>query len=105
MDVMRFLLPDLMEAKQLRTAYALERYSNGAIPITTANRLVKAGYKPKRLDLETLDALVRVFNVKDMNALLKPDEARLTPPAPPSGKPAVQTGGKKKPAPRRKSRA
>jgi hypothetical protein len=63
MLVMRFLLPKLMEAKNLPTAYALERYSKGALPITTATRLVKAGYKPKRIDLDTLDVLCDIFNV------------------------------------------
>lgn len=82
---MRFLLPKLMESKGLPTAYALERYSKGALPITTATRLVKAGWRLKRIDMETLDALCDVFNVGP-GELLERDAKRPT--ATSSGQPA-----------------
>ena len=57
MILMRFKLPELMEARGLTTAYALAKASGGAIPITTANRLVVAKGRPKRIDMDTLAAL------------------------------------------------
>lgn len=54
---MRFKLPELMEARGIPTAYALAKQSGGTIPITTANRLVVAKGRPKRIDMETLEAL------------------------------------------------
>lgn len=63
MIAMRFLLPDLMRARGIPTAYALAKASKGAIPITTANRLVVAKEHPKRIDMDTLEALCAVLNV------------------------------------------
>jgi DNA-binding Xre family transcriptional regulator len=60
---MRLRLPDLMAERGVRTAYALAKASRGAIPITTAARLVEANGRPKRIDLATLDALCDVFGV------------------------------------------
>lgn len=61
---MRFRLPDLMAARGLRTAYALMKASNGSIPMTTANRLVLAKERPKRIDMDTLDALCDLFGIE-----------------------------------------
>lgn len=60
---MRFRLAELMEKRGLKTAYALAKASHGTIPITTANRLVVAQGRPKRIDLETLEALCAVLDV------------------------------------------
>lgn len=70
---MRLRLSELMEAKGLKTAYALERYSKGVLPITTATRLVKAKDRPKRVDLATLQDLCDVFKLDDMNDLFERD--------------------------------
>lgn len=67
---MRLKLSKLMADRGLATAYALERFSKGALPITTATRLVNAKDRPKRIDLETLQILCEVFGLKDMNELL-----------------------------------
>jgi DNA-binding Xre family transcriptional regulator len=64
MVLMRFLLPELMTARGIPTAYALAKASHGAIPITTANRLVVAKHRPKRIDMETLEALCAVLDVE-----------------------------------------
>lgn len=60
---MRFRLPELMRARGIPTAYALTKASKGAIPITTAHRLVTADGHPKRVDLATLDVLCDVLEV------------------------------------------
>lgn len=74
---MRFRLLDLMEAKSIGTAYQLSRESNGAIPITTAQRLVNDAKKGavKRLDLDTIDALCEVLGCEP-NALLERDKPK-----------------------------
>lgn len=51
-----------MAAAGLSTAYALSKASGGAIPITTAHRLVTAKDRPKRIDLDTLEALCAVLD-------------------------------------------
>lgn len=78
MFVMRLKLPDLMEAHGLHNAYALMRASKGELTITTAARLVKADGKPKRIDMETLDALCRLFGVENMNDLFERDDVPAT---------------------------
>jgi DNA-binding Xre family transcriptional regulator len=60
---MRLKLPELMEARGMKSAYALMKASAGAMNITTAVRLVEAEGKPKRIDMTTLDVLCDIFNV------------------------------------------
>jgi hypothetical protein len=69
----RFKLPELMEKRGLKNAYALMKASKGALTITTAMRLVEAGENPKRLDMKTLDTLCAIFELKDMNRLIARD--------------------------------
>ena len=79
MFLVRLKLPTLMEREGMKNAYALMKASKGEMTITTAMRLVKADGKPKRVDLATLDTLVRIFDLKDMNELWERDDM---PPAP-----------------------
>jgi len=60
---MRLRLPELMAARGIKTAYALSTRSRGALPISTAHRLVKADGHPDRIDLATLDVLCDVLDV------------------------------------------
>ena len=80
MFVVRLKLPDLMQTAGLRNAYALMKASKGELTITTATRLVKADGKPKRIDMDTLDTLCRIFGVKNMNDLFERDDVPATTP-------------------------
>lgn len=68
---MRLRLPELMAAQKLRTAYALAKASKGAIPISTAHRLVEAEGKPDRIDMRTLDALCDTLKCKPSELLAR----------------------------------
>ena len=74
MFLMRLKLPGLMAEQGMKNAYALMKASHGELTITTATRLVKADGKPKRVDLATLDTLVRIFDLRDMNDLWERDD-------------------------------
>lgn len=84
MYLMRLRLPTLMAREGMRNAYALMKASKGEMTITTATRLVRADGKPKRVDLATLDTLVRIFHLTDMNELWERDDADAPPPAAPA---------------------
>jgi len=72
---MRLRLPELMKARQMRTAYALAKASDFAISITTAARLVDEENPPARVDLRTLEVLCDVFDVGP-GELLERDKKR-----------------------------
>jgi DNA-binding Xre family transcriptional regulator len=74
MLLMRLKLPELMAERKLKNAYALMKASRGDLTITTAVRLVEADGKPKRVDLNTLDTLCRMFDVEDMNDIFVRDD-------------------------------
>lgn len=70
---MRLRLPELMRRRGLETAYSLAKASRGAIPISTAQRLVSGAMK--RIDFGTLDVLCDVLDA-DPSELLERDKAR-----------------------------
>lgn len=61
---MRLLLREWMKRRDIRpTAYALSKASKGAIPVSTATRLLDQESPPKRIDFTTLDTLCDVLNI------------------------------------------
>jgi DNA-binding Xre family transcriptional regulator len=70
---MRLRLPELMHRRGLKGAYALAKASRGAIPISTAQRLVAGAMK--RIDFGTLDVLCDVLDA-DPSELLERDKAK-----------------------------
>lgn len=61
---MRLRIPELMERKgsTIRTAYALAKASG--LSMTNAHHLVNERGRVSRVDMRTLDALCRAFQVK-----------------------------------------
>jgi DNA-binding Xre family transcriptional regulator len=63
MLVMRLRIPELMRARKIPTAYALQKASGGRLSMTNATHLVERGGNTSRVDMRTLDILCDVFGV------------------------------------------
>jgi len=68
---MRLRLPELMAAHSppVRTAYGLNKLSQGRLSMTTAQRLVDAAGHPDRVSLRVLGILCDAFRVKPCELL------------------------------------
>jgi transcriptional regulator with XRE-family HTH domain len=84
MDVRLRPLAPLLKARGL-TAYQLAKRSGGRIAMSTAYRLTDDGVHEKRIDLDTLAALVDVLGVTRFDELFSRDDE-----APPPAKPKRQ---------------
>jgi DNA-binding Xre family transcriptional regulator len=70
---MRLRLVELMREHEppLTTAYALAKASGGAIPVTTAHRLLNEKRPPARVDFKTLDAICDTLKCKPSELLAR----------------------------------
>jgi DNA-binding Xre family transcriptional regulator len=72
---MRIRFPELLAASG-KTTYRVHKESKGRISLSTAYRLKKSGGKVRFLDVDLLEALCDVFEIRDLDDLLERDKKR-----------------------------